>query len=785
MKPTKYLIVFFLFLVSVTHAQYRFEGTVKNAWSTPLAGATVSILNYNRQAVTDSLGRFTFNNINRRNVEFQISAIGYSTVTASADLTNSGPVNINLETAFTRLSEVVLSAQKNDERDVTIPFSVSSIGRDEVRSFRLWNIREISGIVPNLYSANPGDNRNVTSIRGIATTSYEPAVATYIDGVNQFGLDTYIAQLFDVDRIEVLRGPQGTIYGRNAMGGVINIVTSRPRNKPEAYLEVNAGNFNQRRFQAAVRLPVIKDKLYFGAAAVHEGRDGYFENEFNGKSFDDIKQTSGNYFLRFMPSDNWAISVNAKHHHNRNNGTFPLVQGIETAFENPYKLNQNATTRMIDNTVNGSISVTHYRKGVTFNSQTTFQKNHRHYESPIDADFSPLDAIVLINNYGNDWNNVRVWTQEFRIESANTMPGTRRWTAGTYLFDQRSPVKQATYFGRDAGLLMVPDSFFSIINTSVSKGRGIAFFGQYTYPLTKKLEIVAGVRYDSERRTQSALSEYQKDPDPQPQFPIIPDTSAEASFSAFSPKAGITYYVNDDQMLYLTYSRGFRAGGLTPVSQDPSQPALFGYDPEYSNNFEIGYKSSFFNSKLNLQVAAFYNTVTNAQVPTLVLPEAVTIIRNAGKLRNTGFELTARAIPTKGLTAGYQFGFTNSRFTNLFVSSGGEEKDYTGNKQIFTPEQTSSLQLEYKFDIREGKWLPFVRLEWVHLGNHYFDLANNIKQGAYHLLNARVGIETPYADLMLWANNITETVYVDYAYDFGAVHLGTPRLIGFTLSRRF
>ena len=115
---------------------------------------------------------------------------------------------------------------QKDEQLQKVPFSISALTSKEVKEYRLWNAKDLTAIVPNLYSANSGDERNVASIRGIGTTSYDPAVATYIDGVNQFTLDTYTSQLMDVERIEVLRGPQSTLYGRNAMGGVINIITN-------------------------------------------------------------------------------------------------------------------------------------------------------------------------------------------------------------------------------------------------------------------------------------------------------------------------------------------------------------------------------------------------------------------------------------------------------------------------------------------------------------------------------------------------------------------------------
>ena len=175
--------------------------------------------------------------------------------------------DIQLADASNQLDAVLVSAQKTEESLQNVPFSISALSSRQVKQYRLWNTNELTAIVPNLYSSNSGDDRNVTSIRGITTTSYDPAVATYIDGVNQFGLDTYIAQLLDIERIEVLRGPQGTLYGRNAMGGVINIITKQPSNITNGFAEINVGNYGQQRYSVGVRTPIVKNKLFAGASA--------------------------------------------------------------------------------------------------------------------------------------------------------------------------------------------------------------------------------------------------------------------------------------------------------------------------------------------------------------------------------------------------------------------------------------------------------------------------------------------------------------------------------------
>ena len=143
-----------------------------------------------------------------------------------------------------------------------MPLAISALTSKQVDEYRLWNTNGLTAIIPNTYSDNPGDGRNVTSVRGIVTASYDPAVATYIDGVNQFSLDTYLPTLTDIERIEILRGPQGTLYGRNAMGGVVNIITKQPTNQPQVFAEVNNGNHHLQRYNAGFRVPLIKNHLF-------------------------------------------------------------------------------------------------------------------------------------------------------------------------------------------------------------------------------------------------------------------------------------------------------------------------------------------------------------------------------------------------------------------------------------------------------------------------------------------------------------------------------------------
>ncbi|HLO80718.1 MAG TPA: TonB-dependent receptor, partial [Chitinophagaceae bacterium] len=708
-----------------------------------------------------------------------ITATGFASIVDTADLSaGDATVHAILSASYNNLDEVVVSAEKLEEKIQRVPSAVSAFNARQVNEFRLWNINQISGLVPNLYSANSGDYRNVSSIRGITTTSYEQAVATYVDGVNQFSLDTYIPQLFDVERIEILRGPQGTLYGRNAMGGVINIITKKPQNKLDAYTELSIGDYGQQRFGGSVKFPLIADKLFFGAAAVYDQRKGYYTNEFSNTDFDRQKQITGNYYLQYYPASRFHAVLNVKHQNNRNNGPFPLSPDKSTAFESPFKVNQNATTTMQDDNINASLALHYDPTGFRITSLTAWQNNYRIYRRPIDGDFSPLDAITIINDYGKDFNKVKVFTEELRIQSKE---GSKvKWTGGLFFFKQDNPTKQGTHFGADAPLLGIPDADFTLINTNKGENSGVAFFGQLTYPIAKRLELTLGLRYDNENRKLTVAGEYQKDPDPA--FPILSDTSASDNYSAFSPKAGLQYNLGGDNMIYLSYSRGYRAGGLTPLGSDPSQVPLSAFDPEYSNNVEFGWKNFLLNHKLKLNATLFYSFVENVQVPTLILPDAITVVRNSGKMTTKGIELEVSTTPVNGLELMFNGGLTDASYSSLSLPKDGVMVNYDGNNQVFTPSYTSLLMGQYTLPIgQKQKTRLMARVEWISFGKQFFDLANTISQDPYSLLHSRIGVSTRHLEVYVWGRNLGNTKYIAYGYDFGGVHLGNPRTVGTTV----
>ena len=769
------LILLFSFASIIAISQSNFKVKVTSLSGKPVIGATVSLLNTSFKDISDSIGYATFKNVREGKYELAITSLGYATSLNSITILAKSNLNeiqtIKLADALVQLEDVIITAQKKEELLQKVPISITAFNSTQIEKFRFWNNKDISGFVPNLYSADPGDNRDVVSIRGITTTSYDPAVATYIDGVNQFNLDTYIPALNDIERIEVLRGPQGSLYGRNAMGGVINIITKQPSNKVTGSGEVNVGNYGIRRYNANFKSPIIKDKLFFGAALLYNDRNGFYTNDFNKSSYDKQYAFGGNYFVKYIAADNWQATLNVKHYNSENKGAFPLVFGVEEAFSNPFRLNQNGITTMMDNTLNTSLAIQHTGNKINFSSITAYQKNYRYYDLPIDGDFSPIDAITVVNNYGKSWNNIKAYTQEFKWSSSPTTNNRLNWTAGAYLFYQDAPVKQGTRFGKDANLMMIGDSLFTLMNSTSTNKKGIAFFGQATYALTSKLNITFGLRNDYEQQDQTVAGFYQHDPSPN-FFQIVSDTSASINFNAWSPKISLDYNLNTASLVYAMYSKGYRTGGLSPLGSDPSQPPLIGYLPEHSNNFEAGIKNTWLNNTLKLNISVFYINIKDAQVPTLVLPDAITIIKNTGVLNSKGVEAEIMYTPAKGIMIQYNGGITNAII------------EATGKRPLFTPDNSNAIAIQYSKTIN-AKVSGFIRSETKFIGNTYFDSSNEIKQSPYCINNFNIGINKNKMSIVLWSKNILNQKYISYAYDFGAVHLGDPATYGISISSKF
>jgi iron complex outermembrane receptor protein len=778
-------IVLLLFYYTVTQAQVKYSGTIWDEKGKPVSDATIHLLNTEVSVISNEDGIFSFPILPNGIYSAEISSVGFARIERKIQLPLSGDsLIISLTPSATQLDAVVVTAEKQESNIQNVPISITALSSRDIQAYRLWASKDLKGIVSNLYAADPGDGRNVISIRGITSTSYDPAVVTYIDGVPQFTLDTYIPQLFDIDHIDVLKGPQGTLYGRNAMGGVVNIFTKQPDDQVHVSFELSSGNYGLERYSLNISAPILKGKLYLGAAVLYEASDGYYINDFNNSNFDRQHRTADNFYLKYLLNPKWSFTLNMKNLWNRDQGAFPLDPTIELALANPFHLDQNAIGEMVDNSLNTSLQIRYTGAKMDFTSLTAYQSNYRYYKSPVDGDFSPLDIISIVNDYGKQWNNVNAWTEELRLSSPTASASPLKWALGSYLFLQSAPNKQGVHFGADAALAGSPDSNYTIINTTKIKNKGLAFYGQLEYALSKKFSVAGGLRYDYQESSAEVSGLYLPDGSTVG-FPTQADTSGKTNYHALTPMLSVSFHASDNAHIYASYRQGYRTGGLTQLSSDPSQPPLYPYQPEYSNNYEVGFKSNYFGNRFHANLAFFYNMVHDVQVPTLILPDAITVIKNAGELVSKGFEAELEGLIVKGLEVTYHFGYTHATYSSGQLSSNGTQVSLDGKHQLFTPEMTSMLALEYSGALPKLIGVNgFIRGEWYYFGKQYFDLSNTQVQSAYQMLNTSIGISYSFFSISVWLRNITNTRYIAYAYDFGAARLGDPYNYGVSMKFR-
>lgn len=795
----KIFALIFCFSVSCnTIFSQRMTGKITSKNGEGLRGTNIKILNSNLGTVTDADGKFEFKALPLGIAILEVSAIGYSTKTQkfTTKSNETQTLNISLAESNEQLDEVVVSSEKVDQKAQKIPSAISVISAKQVADYRLWNIKDLTSIVPNMYSASPGDDKNNTSIRGITSASYDQPVATYVDGVNQFRLDAYIPQLIDIERIEVLRGPQGTLYGRNSMGGVINIITKQPTNKTAGFAEVNFGSFGTQRYTAGVRAPLIKDKLYVGASVMADARDGFYTNVFNNSKFDVHDSFTGNYFVKYVASPKFSATFNLKHYNRNNAGSFTLAPyDIAKVDSMKFKVNYNAVAKVHDNTLNASATLNYFGDQVNITSITAYQSNVTYYHSPIDADvqlpfeLQRLDVNSIEVKNDNNQNKVSFWTQELRLNSSTTTDSRLAWTVGGFGFTQYNPTSQSLLIGKDGDNFGQPANA-KITNNTLSDNYGYSLYGQATYAITPKLGLTAGFRYDYENQKLKVGSLFSIGGQT---FPTLGDTSSTTNFSAVSPKVSLNYQLADDQLVYASYTRGYRAGGLSQIEFDPSGAPLVAFKPEYSSNFELGWKGTYFNNRLRANVTLFTTQVTDAQTPNLVPELGFRIVTsNAGNFSSTGIETEISANIVKGLQIDWNFGTTAATYSKLSLPQTDYstpepktvQKDFSGNRQILTPSFTSMLALQY--GVALTKKVQYVaRGEWRILGKQYFDLVNKYSQDGYDMFNVRTGFSTKNYDLMFWGRNLSNTTYISYAYNFGSATLGNPRTVGVSLMARF
>ncbi len=660
-----------------------------------------------------------------------------------------------------QLGSMTVTAQKKEENVQKVPISIDVFSETEMEDARILDTSDLVRFSPNVSMLQQAFEHMVV-IRGISSfrgNIYSPA-GFYVDDVNYPLHYCQNIDFFDLERVEILKGPQGTLYGRNTESGVVNIITRQPGNQLRAKVLAEYGNYNSFRSIANVSGPVVDDRLYLGGAFFYRSSDGYMENVSNGNDrAADLSHLAGRFTLRWTPSDLWDISLmadimNADDH------------GAESRFlSGPYKTDPHKVRKDTDA----------YLKQ-NWNSQTLRVKYDGDAFQILSVSgllYQDLDKVNDIDMWDNPKNKminptymeVRQYSQEFRISSE---AGPVEWLAGLYGFIEES------HFNYKNEIISKNMIYMNPITDIDSKG--CAAFGQGTYTFFDRFHLTAGLRLDHEEK-EGELN----DPVKKKAY------SKDLSFNEVLPKFSFSYDVSRDVMAYASASKGYLTGGYNWGMTGTRE--TFSYDPEYTWNYETGIKSTWLNNKLTANLSVFYISIDDKQVSELHPTMATVTITNAAKAHSQGFELELQARPFMGLDLSAGFGFNESKFDQFMANvwndagTGLTQKNYEGNYLPYAPKYTYNISAQYLHP--SG---VFARADLLGKGPFYGDAANKAEQKAYEIVNLQLGYEWKCLDLVLWSENVFDQQYCTflspYRQSIVAVD-GPPRTFGVTLTWRY
>ncbi|WP_294348619.1 TonB-dependent receptor [Prosthecochloris sp.] len=677
-----------------------------------------------------------------------------------------------------QLGPITVTAQKQSQDVQDIPNSITVLDDIAIEDARITDMESLSDNVPNLEFYNFGSRRHsLTFMRGIKSLhNAEPAIGYYVDGVNYSKSYMFDFPLFDVERIEILRGPQGTLYGRNTMGGVINIYTRKPDNETAVCLAGSLEDYDTREIKGYLRTPLIANTLFLGIAGLVSASDGYIENDYGtGKDGRYTDGQSGRLQLRYLPNTKWDITlgIDGQQH---DDGVFVFRRTERNAFvkkgmfaaDRKYHYSHDFEGRSENSYWGSSLNVTH---DMEFGRLTSIT-GYRDYDNDemIDTDFSPLDMTRMRYVMGE-----KTFSQEVRLASPK-QDHSLQWLTGLSYFHADSENKATTCY-RPA-MAQNPANPFqpgtgSRLKATKSSNEGMAVFGQATYPLLEKLDLTVGLRYEYERAEMDATLL------DTPEGGITTTTIAptlDNDFSALSPKTSLAWHCNDERMLYATFAGGYRSGGFNVFGDRGT------YDEEQSWLYEIGAKTRFFNRRLILNLAGFYTDIEDEQIAQFDADTNQPYISNAGASHRLGFEIEAQAVLLPGLDMSTSFSWIEAEYDSYSDPVTG--CDYEGNNVFGVPDHTFHVALQYRRPLC-AQWDLFSRIELSGVGTRYFDDANTVKDSSYELLNLKLGMESDHLDFYVWAKNLLDRHYVLFEnVAKGIAEDGEPLTAGISLNYR-
>ena len=646
-----------------------------------------------------------------------------------------------------QIEEIIVTSRYRAEKLSDVPDSITAFTVADIERHRIERINRVASLTPNLrFSDDQEVGVSTLVIRGVRQNrgTGQPPVSFRIDGVSATNNLLTTQELFDIESIDVLRGPQGALYGRNAIGGAILVSTKAPAKEAEYDVRVSAAEGNDYIVAGSASGPVSDDTLLYRASFRWQDRDGQLENAYLDNQKVDFKESSSfRGRLLYQPSERLSVDLRGQYS-DQQGGSGYFMPGSEGVlplpppdppifFGNPtYEIQSNRIGESFVQFSEFSMKIDYEFDWGTFTSISSYTDVDSGNDQDLDQTLVDAINIIVIDQS-------QTFAQEFRLGSP---ADTRlRWVAGLYFFDQdRFRSLATTFLG-----FPVPPAAQDLKLTNY------AAFGNMSYDLTDDLELTLAFRYDEET-------------------PEDTTQGRSETFTELQPKASLAYNFREGLLGYVTVGKGFRAGGFNNLA--PGSNFEPGFDKESLVSYETGVKSSHFNGRLRSGVSLFYTDYTDQQF-FLFDQTGTQAIINIPKSKLWGGELELTALPTDSLQLDFGLGYTDSEITEYEDIAGVlvPASEIQGSKVPGAPIWTLNFALQHTATL--SNTLDLVsRLDYEHRDKTYWTLDNVDTQSPYDLVNLSLALEKDRWTTRLFVNNLFDEDYIEWF--FAARFIGLP-----------
>lgn len=733
----------------------------------------------------------------------------------------SSPCFVLAEPAELEVIEV--TAQFRTENIQRVPISMSAINGDDIEKLDISDASAIARKVPGVTLAEFAPGQSLLSIRGIVSADdgagMDNSVVVFLDGIYIGRLSNIDTDLFDIERIEVLRGPQGTIAGRNTIGGAINIITRAPENELNAALSVTGGNYNAARARASIT-GALSDSLSGKVTLSHRERDGFTRNVVLNEDNQDENKTSFRAQLQLdSQAGLWRLSADHSEDARNDMGRVPVANGNfdyigvwQTLGGGDYK-----STSPISGFSNGTF------RGFSLNGVNDFDNGQltsifgwRHSETDWEMASvgAPLGGNYDVSNgvFGADVNDDIV--EDTRQHSAElrwngNISTHLEYTLGVfYLRERTERIEQYKIDSNsvETGQITVGNEVSEQFNDT----RSAALYGQINWKINSDWQLTAGARLTRDKKTGriaslncahqdvALVSSNPRCAVGQNSLGILQQSFAvdvQDSWQDFSPKIALQYAPQSNWMLYGNIAKGFKSGGF-PGSPGLETVARQSIEPEKAINYELGFKSDLLNNKLRLNGSVFYTDYDDLQVtwfgPSDINPGFGSFVStNIQESEISGAELEFQWVVNDYLSLSGNYALLNTEVSNFILTTFGGERDLSGTDLRQAPENKSYFAADMDYPLSRNKGSLTFHIDYQFVDEQLSDYLNqNVILESHELVNVRFAWQNSdeSIEIAAWAKNLLDETYISHAYVIGPGIMGTfgaPRTYGLTVNWRF